>query len=701
MKRKMVLIGISYAFGLFFAFSVPDQFDITVVAAAFAGYGIYYFYDAGFRFQKALLCRLLLSLTTLMLGFSAFRLYTDWVYEPIAELDGTTLSLSGEITEYSDYAGDTACYTVQTTLRGRKTTVVCWADSVPCAYGDRLNVMVKLSLPDSDFVYDSLAYYRSNGIFLEANALSAPLIYHTDTHWLVREIHNWKEYAKSNLSAAMSPSGTGLLSAMLFGDKSMLTAQEKDLLFQVGIGHVTAVSGLHLVFLCGLLQLVLDWFHLQKWLRFFLSEIAMLLVMICVGWSVSVRRAAIMMTLVCAAPLFHRKQDTLNSLSAAILFMTLRQPYLISNPSFLLSVAGVFGIGVAAPWLTKHWNCRHSVGKALLPVVQLFVVSVCVFPISIVCFGESSLVSPITNLILVPLCMATMTCGLAGVFLCGTPLAFPAFWFADVFCMAVFRAAYYIAQLPWSSVSLHTETVRAVVLILTAFILLSYLLFRRRAATVCAFFLSVCILIGTVRLENLYNQGVLKIALIGTSSQYAIVASQGASACVLDFSETNQNAESVAVYLQQEGISEIRLLALQNAVYAKTAAYETELVSFDVQQVYLSRQERFRTVCGCAPTVSQPFQFSTEAELPFTLRVEQEAIWIQTDAFSFCCSDTVPEQQVTVLFQESLPASASVECSYWIVANEPKGGAEDILFLENSNLQIMIASDGAVFIELF
>lgn len=111
-----------------------------------------------------------------------------------------------------------------------------------------------------------------------------------------------------------------------------------------------------------------------------------------------------------SAPLLFRRGDTCNSLCIAGVLMTIGDPYLIQDASFLLSFVGTFGIGVFAPWLTKRlrkkgleWSVLrrlHSDQRFRLRVSgddPLFSGSVCGIGL-------------LANLFLVPICSAMLAC---------------------------------------------------------------------------------------------------------------------------------------------------------------------------------------------------------------------------------------------------------------------------------------------------
>ena len=126
----------------------------------------------------------------------------------------------------------------------------------------------------------------------------------------------------------------GLLCAMLLGDKSGLDDETKTSLYRLGIGHVTAVSGLHLTLLCTLVSWLLGRLRLGKRAAFFVQTAVMTGFVLCTGISHSACRAAVMLLVVYSGDVFHRQSDPLNALCIAALALTGTRPYLIGSAPF-------------------------------------------------------------------------------------------------------------------------------------------------------------------------------------------------------------------------------------------------------------------------------------------------------------------------------------------------------------------------------
>ena len=104
-----------------------------------------------------------------------------------------------------------------------------------------------------------------------------------DKFSLVRILRDYRNYVTDFITSYLPEDESALLTGMLFGDKSLISDDDDELFYRTGIGHVMAVSGLHLVLFCSIFSFVFDKMKLGRISRFVLLEIVMLLFAVCSG----------------------------------------------------------------------------------------------------------------------------------------------------------------------------------------------------------------------------------------------------------------------------------------------------------------------------------------------------------------------------------------------------------------------------------
>jgi competence protein ComEC len=202
----------------------------------------------------------------------------------------------------------------------------------------------------------------------------------------------------------------GFAAAMLCGDKTELSKQTKLTVYRSGIGHIFSVSGTHVVIISAMIGWLMQKLSKDKRVIFAVQTVAMWAFAVFAGFSVSVVRAAVMLTLVTAAPLLYRRPDPANTLClCAVVILTL-SPYAAADSSFLLSFTAAFVISVVCPKAVTMVKRRDILGNIEREIVTAVTILLCTMPVQLMFFSEISLVAPLSNILLVPVC--TLALGL-------------------------------------------------------------------------------------------------------------------------------------------------------------------------------------------------------------------------------------------------------------------------------------------------
>lgn len=216
------------------------------------------------------------------------------------------------------------------------------------------------------------------------------------------------------LTSFLDEKHAGFSIGLLFGDKALLSSEVLDGFRRVGITHIIAVSGLHMsVWVYGLYR-ILKRLHVREKRASAISIFFSFCVVCFSSFSVSVIRAMIMSTVYLSAGLFKRRSDALNSLGLAVFIICAANPFAVCDVSFLLSVFSTLGIILASRFFSSLSDTVEQTkiktaleNKPLRYVSQSLLLSITAsvftYPIALGIFGEISVVSPIANLLIVPL----------------------------------------------------------------------------------------------------------------------------------------------------------------------------------------------------------------------------------------------------------------------------------------------------------
>lgn len=215
----------------------------------------------------------------------------------------------------------------------------------------------------------------------------------------------------------------GVASALAVGDTAGITPAQWQVFRNAGIAHLVAISGLHIGLLAGLIFLFtqLIW-RRSAWLCERLpapvaSAVAALLgasiYAAMAGFSVPTERALIMLAAATGAILLRRRPRWQDLLGLALIGVLLLDPLSVCSIGLWLSFGAVAAIlyalsgrpGLKPGWIRELLRTQWAVGIGLLPLLVYF-------------FHRTALVSPLANLIAVPVySLAVVPLVLAGTLL--------------------------------------------------------------------------------------------------------------------------------------------------------------------------------------------------------------------------------------------------------------------------------------------
>lgn len=505
-----------------------------------------------------------------------FSAYSAIRYYPAVAMDGKSESFKGEVSDVVRYEGGSASYT----LRGRinddiSAKVSFYSSSCEADYGDIISIeSCNFSKPSKDYLFDSERYYKSEGVFLSVENAEGVSVEKRDSRRLKRLIADYRENIIFDFRTELGKDSGDLLAGMVFGEKRDMDVNLKTAVYRSGIGHMLAVSGLHVSVAVFVLMMLLSSLRVNRYVSFAAMELILIFLTAMADYPVSAVRAAIMMNFMYAARLFRRQNDTFNSLAGAVLFICLFQPYSVYDEGFILSVAGTFGIGVFAQYMTKDMPKETTIQKLIKSFAVMLCTTVCVFPFSVLFFDETSLISPLTNIIVVPLCSLSMVIGLVYALTGGVFDLLPV---SKMINDVILNVSDRLAHIRWTHFSCDSKAIISGLLICTFMTVVAAALFRsRRFISVCISLSLAAMFIGSGVLRIMKNS-VLTVAVLGKGNNAAVVVCRDGCADIIDLSGNYRSAAYVRKYLMRNAISTAENTVLTAKVQSAYAAYDNEL----------------------------------------------------------------------------------------------------------------------------
>ena len=302
-----------------------------------------------------------------------------------------------------------------------------------------------------------------------------------------RRLAAWRQRMSRQMETALArhPASTqAVLQALILGERSRISAELSASFKRAGVGHILAISGLHIgmVAYAGFLLAVwslswIPWMLEHAWSRkgavlFSLGPV--IIYGMLAGMSPSTQRAMLMVTVLLLSHWVGRSHDWLNSLAVAALVILLIFPPALLSVSFQLSFAAVLAIVIGMgrrPWKVVS-DRQAAFGRRLVQRVAVLIwVSILAIagtmPLVMRYFNQFCLVGIVSNLLVIPLVgFVVVPAGLAGVL---ASMVNPALgnwcwqlaaWGLDPLIWAVEK----LARWPWAAIQTVTPSELEIVL---------------------------------------------------------------------------------------------------------------------------------------------------------------------------------------------------------------------------------------------
>ncbi len=206
-----------------------------------------------------------------------------------------------------------------------------------------------------------------------------------------------------------------VIKGILLGDKTDFSETLSDAFSSSGISHIAAVSGLHLSILFSVLCSLLGFFKIRKKFVSIVILPAILVFSAVTGFSPSVCRAGIMLTMYLFALITKRQYDSINALFMSAFIILAVNPYSLFDISFILSSVSTLAIIIIYPIIYGKVSPLCKEKKLLIYLVSSLAISISVLigtaPFAAYYFGKISLFSVIANLWVVALCTPVFVSG--------------------------------------------------------------------------------------------------------------------------------------------------------------------------------------------------------------------------------------------------------------------------------------------------
>ena len=256
-------------------------------------------------------------------------------------------------------------------------------------------------IPTNDGEFDEASYYKAMGVSIRVIAQDIK-VDNSDISEIKTGLTVFRYKMKKNLERIACERDSGILMAMILGEKSEIDTDIKELYQMSGISHLISISGLHVSIIGMMIYKFLRKTTIPIKPAAVISYVIMLMFGFITGFGVSATRAIIMFFVMIGSYILGRTYCIYSSLALAAIIILIDKPLYLFYSGFQLSFLAVLGISLCS-------NSKKS-GKILSGLgISLFTL-----PVVLYSYYEIPLYSVILNLLVIPLAGIVLIFGIVG-----------------------------------------------------------------------------------------------------------------------------------------------------------------------------------------------------------------------------------------------------------------------------------------------
>ena len=430
------------------------------------------------------------------------------------------------------------------------------------------NAMLELGdMITGDFLVSTIDEYTENPQYYRAKNTTLSLVSTSEepgtlsiSHGhddITIKLHRLNQRLSSVICQGIDGEAGNLVSALILGNKDLLSAETVRNFRRAGISHVIAISGMHLSVLMFAFDFALKKLHFPKGTRGATVILAAFLYLALTGFALSTVRAFVMSAFVYLAYALSSESDMLTNLLFALFFILAVSPSAVYDIGLWLSCLAVLGIFVAdyfinkfSEHLYKKVKPENKYAKKMSPItakILLWLFSSVLITIAAnvficvpawLCFNEISTVSVLTNLVASP--TVSLILFLAPIFMAVNKISF----FADAIgliikltCNLLLKFISFITAFEWTTVSLNYVFAGPIIITLAIALALCLILKMKRKwiialpPVIASVLFALCLLV-----HNQYYAQIMTVEYLGSKESEMILINDGDEHVIIDIS---------------------------------------------------------------------------------------------------------------------------------------------------------------------
>ncbi len=278
--------------------------------------------------------------------------------------------------------------------------IIIYDDSIDLNYGMRVTVTGQPVAPSPEFK----DYFHKD--LISVSFFSPQLEITEKPTGIMSAVYSFRRRASAKMEEGLPFPESEILKAVLLGDRSKIPDSLQEKFSAVGVAHLLAVSGTHIVIISAIIFSLLTVLKVKY--KYLLTVLSLTAFVLLVGATPSAVRAAIMGSLIFISDFTERKSG-FRILIYTALIMLLFNPRLVTDIGFQLSFSATGGILLFSKKMTRLIDKNNFIVDLLAITLSAQIFTL---PLIFIYFENIPFLAPISNIFLAPLLPLMMSIGI-------------------------------------------------------------------------------------------------------------------------------------------------------------------------------------------------------------------------------------------------------------------------------------------------
>lgn len=242
-------------------------------------------------------------------------------------------------------------------------------------------------------------YLRSKKVHAVVFCSGEPVVIKEEYSYMNRIAKEFRGYTEGLFRKRLGKENADIVLSIILGDTDYLEEHFYDSIKIMGLAHIFAVSGSHVVLMYGAMLWVFRVCGLKRRQGWFLSWILIWFYGFLIGFPLSVLRTLVMFTIIFFSEILYRKYNSLNSIGLAALILTIVNPYWIFDAGFLLSFSAALSLILFSRYIRHK---LEAISKTVITIYMYLFLQLFLIPVMAYYFNYIPVMGIFYNIVLIP-----------------------------------------------------------------------------------------------------------------------------------------------------------------------------------------------------------------------------------------------------------------------------------------------------------